>query len=85
MGSVGMQEILVILMIIAILGLPALIAVAVVLWVTKRKQPSSKMPLDVSTPAERERRLEELKSLRERDLITEAEYIEKRMQIIDRV
>jgi len=85
MGTIGMQEILVILMIVAMLGLPALIAIVVVLWVTKSNQPSSKIPLAVSTPAERERRLEELKSLRERDLITEAEYNEKRAQIIDRV
>jgi chromosome condensin MukBEF ATPase and DNA-binding subunit MukB len=86
MGSIGMQEILVILLIIAALGLPALIAIVVVLWVTKRNQPSSKMPpLAVSTPAEREQRLEELKSLRERDLITEAEYTEKRTQIINHV
>jgi antitoxin component of RelBE/YafQ-DinJ toxin-antitoxin module len=83
MGAIGIQEILVILMIIAMLGLPALIAIAVVLWVTKRNQSSSNMPLDVSTPEKREKRLEELKALRERDLISEAEYTEKRAQIID--
>lgn len=85
MGTVGMQEILVILMIIAALGLPAFIAIVVILWVTKRKPSPSKTPLEVSNPEDPHRRLEELRSLREQDLITEAEYTEKRAKIVERI
>lgn len=85
MGTIGMQEILVILLIIAALGLPALIAIVVVLWVTKKKTSLPTAPLPISSPGERQSRLEELKSLRDQDLISEQEYNDKRARIIDEV
>lgn len=84
MGPVGMPEIIVILIVgLMVLGLPALIAIGVLLYT--RRNSSRPGPPSTSLPASRETRLAELDSLREKNLITEAEHQEQRKRILESI
>lgn len=78
MGPLGMPEMIVILIVgLLVLGLPALIAIGVLLYTRRNSTPPPTLP------ASRETRLAELDSLRQKNLITEAEHEEQRKRILE--
>lgn len=82
MGPIGMPEMIMILIVgLLVLGLPALIAIGIILYTRRNSSPP---PAPLPPPlANRETRLAELDSLREKNLITEAEHQEQRKRILE--
>lgn len=81
MGPVGMPEMIVILIVgLMVLGLPALIAIGIIVY-SRRNGGTPPPPPLIS----RETRLAELDSLREKNLITEAEHQEQRKRILESI
>lgn len=81
MGPLGMPEIIMILIVgLMVLGLPALIAIGIIVYSRRNSSPPPPPPL-----ANRETRLAELDSLREKNLITEAEHLEQRNRILESI
>jgi len=80
---IGMQEIIVILLIVAVLGLPALIAIGVVLWMTRKTRSGQGNPPLIALAPSPQTRLADLEDLRSKGLISEVEYQEKRQAIMD--
>lgn len=79
MGPIGMPEMIMILIVgILVLGLPALIAIGVLLYTRRNSPPPASPP-----PPSRETRLAELDSLRQKNLITEAEHQQQRKRILE--
>lgn len=83
MGPLGMPEIIMILIVgIIVLGIPAVIAL-VVIFATRRNNgptPPQNPPL-----VDRESRLLELESLKDKNLISDPEYQEQRKRILESI
>lgn len=80
MGPLGMPEIIVLLIVgLLVLGLPALIAIGILLYSRKNSAPPPPPPPSPN----RESRLAELDSLREKNLISETEHQEQRKRILE--
>lgn len=80
MGPLGMPEIIVIFIVgLLVLGLPALIAIGILLYARRNSAPPPPPP----PSSDRESRLMELDSLREKNLISESEHQEQRKRILE--
>jgi hypothetical protein len=76
-----MSEIIMIFVVLILLAIPVGIAIALVWYFSNRGKPS--LPgLPSQAPKAIEQRLAELDGLRSRNLVSEAEYEEKRSQIL---
>ncbi len=85
LGPLGGPEIIMILLVLVLLVAPAVVIVAVVLYLDRKKRgtyaASPPPPLPASLPPA-QARLQELDSLKAQGLVSEAEYEEKRKQIL---
>ena len=77
--ALGFQEIIVIVLMLAMLTIPAIITLLVVWYFLLRR----KSPPSPPTPASIQDRLLEIDSLRSKNLISDIEYEEKRRQILN--
>lgn len=84
MGPLGMPEMIVILIVgLMVLGLPALIAIGIIVYSRRNGGPPSAPP--PSPIASRESRLLELEALREKNLVSDAEFQEQRKRILESI
>lgn len=84
MGPLGMSEIIMIFVVLILLAIPVVIAIALVWYFSNRgKPPQPALPPQV--PKSIEERLSELDGLRSRNLVSEAEYEEKRSRILGEI
>jgi cytochrome c-type biogenesis protein CcmH/NrfG len=81
MGPIGMPELIMIVVVLIMLAIPVGIVVALVWYFSSRsKPPQLTQPQQVLRSTQD--RLAEIDSLRSQNLISEAEYEEKRRQIL---
>jgi hypothetical protein len=81
MGPIGMPELVVIVIVLLLLTVPVVIVIALAGFLSSRRkapQPPQLPPQPKGIPE----RLAELDDLRSRNLITEAEYVDKRSRIL---
>lgn len=79
----GGPELILILIVLALLIIPVVIGVVVILVISSRKKRNAILPPPEAIQAQA--KLEELEHLRSQNLITQAEYDNKRKQIIDAI
>ena len=78
MGPVGMPEIIMIFIVLAMIAIPACVALGLIWYFASRKKPTQMAPF----PGSAQDRLLELESLRSKGLISDAEHEEKRQKIL---
>ena len=78
MGPVGMPEIIMIFIVLAMIAIPVCVALGLIWYFTSRKKETPMAPV----PGSAQNRLLELESLRSKGLISDAEYEEKRRKIL---
>ena len=81
MGPIGMPEMFMIFIVLALLAVPVVIVIALVWYFGSRNKPPQ-LPSGPSRPLDR---LAELEALRSRNLISDAEHEEKRRQILSEI
>ena len=85
MGPVGMPEMIVILIVgLLVLGLPALIAIGIIVYSRRNSNPPPAPP-PAPPLASRESRLLELEALRAKNLVSETEFQEQRKRILESI
>ncbi len=83
MSNLGGPELVIILIVLALISIPVVIAVVVGIVIASRKKHTAAQPPPAAIQAQA--KLEELEHLRAQNLITQAEYDDKRKQIIDAI
>jgi hypothetical protein len=78
MGQIGMPEIIVIFIVLAMIAIPICLALGLIWYFSSRK----KEPQMAPDPGSAQDRLLELESLRSKGLISDAEHEEKRRKIL---
>lgn len=84
MGPIGMPELIVIFMALIFLALPVGLVIVLV-WYLSTRSKRSQRDQALQPPKSAEDRLSELEGLRSQHLISEAEYEEKRRQILSSI
>lgn len=83
--GIGVQEMIVIFLLLIMLSVPAIIAIVVVVFVSRKANRSAPVPPEVPATRSRQERLAELDGLLAQSLITEAEYQTQRKRILEEV
>lgn len=83
--GIGVQEMIVIFLVLVMLSVPAIVAIVVVVFVTRKANRSAQIPPPVAAAKTRQERLAELDGLLAQSLITEAEYQTQRERILAEV
>lgn len=83
--GIGVQEMIVIFLVLLMLSVPAIVAVVVVIFVTRKANRAASLPPQVAAARSRQERLAELDGLLAQALITEAEYQTQRERILGEV
>lgn len=81
--ALGGPEILVILIVLALISIPAVIVVIVAVVISSRKKHEASLPPPEAIQAQA--KLQEIESLYAQGLISQTEHDEKRKQIIDAI
>jgi uncharacterized membrane protein len=83
--GIGVQEMVVIFLLLVMLSVPAIVAIVVVMFVTRKANQSASIPTQVPATRSPQERLSELDGLLAQSLITEAEYQTQRERILAEV
>lgn len=83
--GIGVQEMIVIFLVLLMLSVPAIVAVVVVIFVTRKANHSAAQTPQVAAARSRQERLAELDGLLAQALISESEYQTQRERILGEV
>ena len=82
LGPIGGPELIILLIIGFLLFIPVAIIICVALYFNRKSSPPTPSPIPSTVEPSIQARLEELESLKSRNLISESEYEEKRKEIL---
>lgn len=83
--GIGVQEMIVIFLVLVMLSVPAIVAIVVVVFISRKANRSTPVAPEVPASKSRQDRLSELDGLLAQSLITEAEYETQRERILREV